>query len=842
MRCAVICCALTTGLLFAATQPQFADKTAELDFEPGGGAVCWVDLDNDGWVDLCCGGVAWRNQEGKAFTRITNGLGPVVAADIDNDGFDDLFSWSARRVYRNESGRAFKPMSMPELPASASCAACLGDFNGDGFVDVYVGGYENWGKGITYPDMLLINDKGRGFTHRWSDKRYRARGVTACDMDRDGDLDVYVSNYRLQPNVLWLNDGAGSLRDVAAAQRAVATSGHFGGGHSIGAAWGDFDNDGWIDLFAGNFAHRDGRGNQPQSRFLRNLRSEGKAAFEDLGICGVFYQESYACPAAGDYDNDGDLDLFFTTIYGVASFNRKNSAVLYCNEGGFAFKDATTAVGLAGIVKTYQAAWADYDNDGDLDLVAGGRLHENQGTRNHWLKVRLRGDGKRVNRSAVGAQVRLMLGEKALTRQVEAGTGQGNQNDICLHFGLGEHTEPVNLNILWPGGHTQAVESVKVDQCIDVMYEEAGRYALADLETKVLAAKPGRYYGRCAIQELPDGSWFLVYHESGHHWAYEPKRPKPVLGGVLHARFSRDGGATWSKEDHCLDGTPVAGFPAFPPGAEPDNNAFEPGEPWAYLAPNGDLVVHSLKDNFNTKRWDGTWQMRSSDGGKTWSALTKIDFDGIENDGDIWAIDDHFIVDGVIYMGAREIRNRLKEKRNLLVRSADNGHTWRFVSYVTDRMDTTTEQGIEYLGGKTILCVLNSVDKRHTYQTLSRDMGKTWEPLRDIAAQTGIWDRPRIFTAAHLRGEEDWWKDRVILGASDRRTTPGKSMPRQNCLWGSPDAGETWQMMPLDEETGDSGYGDMVYDKARDRYVAVLYHGTVDEAVLKQYSFRLEKE
>jgi len=370
------------------------------------------------------------------------------------------------------------------------------------------------------------------------------------------------------------------------------------------------------------------------------------------------------------------------------------------------------------------------------------------------------------------------------------------------------------------------------------------KYRLADLEVKTLAAAPGRYFGRCALERLPDGAWFLVYHESGHHYKYEPAKPKPLLSGVLHARFSTDGGRTWSKEDHCHDGTPIAGFPAHPPGAEPTSGRFEPGEPWTYLAPNGDLVVHSLKNNFNTRRWQGTWQMRSRDRGRTWSKFEKIDFEGIENDDFIWAIDDHFIHEGVIYMGAREVPppEFWKGMRNLLVRSADNGRTWQFVSFMAKEPGLTTEQGIEYLGNDTILCVLNSVDRRHTWQTCSRDLGQTWERLRNIAPQTKIWDRPRIYTAAHLRGEPNWWQDRLILGASDQRTRPGSSMPRRNCLWLSPDAGKNWQLFNLDDRTEDSGYGDMLYDPATRRYVAILYHGTVGEAALKQYSFRIVEQ
>src|SRR5262249_10562614 len=155
-----------------------------------------------------------------------------------------------------------------------SRGACWGDFNGDGFVDLYLGGFEDWEADITYPSMILLSHKGWSFHLAWTENRFRTRGVTACDFDEDGDLDVYASNYRLQPNQLWLNDGTGKFQDVAADYNAVATSPGFPGGHSIGATWGDFDNDGRFDLFAGNFAHQDGRGDQPKSRFLRNLGKE----------------------------------------------------------------------------------------------------------------------------------------------------------------------------------------------------------------------------------------------------------------------------------------------------------------------------------------------------------------------------------------------------------------------------------------------------------------------------------------------------------------------------------------------------------------------------------------
>lgn len=457
----------------AAPEPlpvRFENRTTALGLTLSTDAACWVDLNADGWPDLCASGAAWLNHGGTNFTRLAD-VGLVVAADFDNDGFPDLFSYSQMRLLRNDGGRGFTEVKLPELPATVSLGACWGDFDGDGFVDLYVGGYENWDKQTTYPSFLLLNQQGRGFRRAWSAAEHRTRGVTACDFDGDGKLEVYASNYRLQPNQLWRLTGEGRLRDLAPGSGALATSPGFAGGHSIGAAWGDFDNDGQFDLFAGNFAHVDSRGDQPKSRFLRNLGPAQDHRFEDRGPCGLAYQESYASPAAGDFDNDGRLDLFFTTVYAVASFNRPNHAVLLHNDGAFTFSDATAAAGLADLPPTYQAAWADFNHDGTLDLVTAGKLFVNPPRTGHWLAVRLRGDGQRVNRSALGAQVRVKVPAGTLTRQVEAGTGQGNQNDLTLHFGLGAHRAPVDVEITWPNRAVQVVKAVAPDQILPVTRE-----------------------------------------------------------------------------------------------------------------------------------------------------------------------------------------------------------------------------------------------------------------------------------------------------------------------------------------------------------------------------------
>lgn len=334
-----------------------------------------------------------------------------------------------------------------------------------------MGGYEDWDKDITYPDQIIMNRNGKSFVRTWSEVKYRARGVTACDFDRDGDMDVYVSDYRLQPNQLWVNNGKAVFDEQAAARDVVATSPGFDGGHSIGAAWGDFDNDGEFDLFAGNFAHRDDRGDQPKSRFLRNLGRAGGYKFQDMGPCALPYQESYASPAAGDYDNDGNLDLYFTTVYATASFGVKNYPVLFRNLSSFKFDVTTAAAGLGQLSATYEAAWADFDHDGDLDLATNGKLFVNQTAGQHWLEVCLTGDGHKVNRSAIGAQVRVHAGKRFWSRQVEAGTGEGNQNDLTLHFGLGALQSNVDLEITWPGGKTRWVRRVSLDRIVRIAYK-----------------------------------------------------------------------------------------------------------------------------------------------------------------------------------------------------------------------------------------------------------------------------------------------------------------------------------------------------------------------------------
>ncbi|MDP7740370.1 MAG: FG-GAP-like repeat-containing protein [Lentisphaeria bacterium] len=450
----------------------FEDKTKEFTGleNIGDNAASFGDFNDDGHVDLQTGGGGFENVDGKKYKKSGGGSGWLMWGDMNNDGHLDKVGASGRIDLGDGIG-GFKAGNGPPGPFGGECVAGgLGDINNDGLLDIYYGG------GSGAKDTLWRQDPDH--EKKWVQVAELggayARGVVVCDFDEDNDADFYVSNYWLAANYLWVSDGEGGSTNQA---------GHFGAtggnGHSIGACWGDVDNDGYFDIFAGNFAHP----GQPQSRFLHNLGPDQGYKFADKGQCGVGFQESYASPTLGDYDNDGDLDLFFTTVYG------HNAARLYRNNGDWTFTDVTGAEGIPRLGSTYQAAWGDVDSDGDLDLVTNGRLFMNKGNDNHWLKIRLEGNGMTVNRSAIGARVRIKLGDKTLSRQVEGGgVGQGNQNDPTLHFGLGTHGGKVEYEVVWTDGTRQVGES-EVDNMIRVSQSGDNGVVVANLRAKLDRAR-----------------------------------------------------------------------------------------------------------------------------------------------------------------------------------------------------------------------------------------------------------------------------------------------------------------------------------------------------------------
>jgi HEAT repeat protein len=448
--------------------------------------VAWGDYNNDGWVDIYSDSL-WRNNEG-TFSKVDGPFeGSGIWGDFDNDGDLDLYMYAEGTLARNDGDDKFIDVSgiLDERPIGICRGAAWGDFNGDGYLDLYITGYENWDTGGEWHDVIFRNNAGKSFTNIWQTPSIRrARGVTCADYDEDGDLDIYVSNYRLQPNWLFRNDGDFTFTDVAMDVSSVAGDGDQGAwGHTVGSAWCDFDNDGHIDLFVGNFSHPPAY--QDRCKFYRNVATVDGRNFQAHPGEILRWQESYGTPAFGDFDNNGFLDLYLTTLYGGdrSSLFQNTSAALNIHPGEdvvglpadtWAMADVTDATGTAHS-GSYQAAWADFDNDGDLDLATGGLIFRNrmnedtpEAERHHWIKVRLKGEG--INAYAIGAEVRIRPNHSRwiLTRQVEGGTGEGNQNDLTLHFGLRNHSAAVELQVIWPDG-TEQVQTSEVDRTVEIV-------------------------------------------------------------------------------------------------------------------------------------------------------------------------------------------------------------------------------------------------------------------------------------------------------------------------------------------------------------------------------------
>ena len=456
---------------------------ASLELTPTAG---WGDIDNDGFPELGDGFRLWKNHGGTNFTVLAD-LPAKIFADIDNDGDLDFYAYrnnspSLMGVYRNNGGTSFASVGFPKLTSrNDNRGTCWGDWDNDGDPDLYVAAFEfdlqNPPGPLDQPDSLVRNDNGTSFVVNWTEPGtpLRSRGVITCDFDQDQDLDIFVCHYRLQPNYLFVNNGSGFFSNQAPALGADGFQENHpvsAFAHTIGAAWGDFDNDGDFDLFVANFAHPAGwfgiPTNQPESQFLENLGVGGGYAFVDRASdVQLEYQESIGAPALADYDNDGDLDFWAGTAIESGSVGDE-SPVLCRNDGNWNFTDVTAEAGLSNLGIAYQSAWADFDDDGDLDLMTNYKLFVNKGNGNHWLKVKVDGINQaNVGRDAIGTQVKIDLGDGNIpVRQVESGTGEHCSNDLVLHFGLGGRVAPVDLEVTWLNGNTQTIQDVAVDQSV----------------------------------------------------------------------------------------------------------------------------------------------------------------------------------------------------------------------------------------------------------------------------------------------------------------------------------------------------------------------------------------
>jgi hypothetical protein len=492
--------------------------------ETMGSGVVILDYDNDGWPDLFFvnGGsftdprVAanarhrlYRNNRDGTFSDVsaTSGIGisgfgmGACSADYDNDGWPDLYitSFGGDRLYRNTGKGGFVDITehagVGSKLWSASCA--FADVDNDGYVDLFVTRYVDFAinnnkycrltediRGYCHPNVynglsnLLYHNNGDGtFTDVTRDagvyKIGNGLGVVFGDYDDDGWTDIYAANDST-PNFLFHNTGAGKFDEVGLwAGAAVSNDGKPLAG--MGVDMGDINGDGRLDLFVTNL---DGQTHSLYKNLGKGLFANatfesgiGEVTLPYVGFGTVFF----------DYDNDGDLDIAVANgdVLDNVSLLRDSSSyeqlnLLLQNDGNGKFKSVGPASGPGFAMRKASRGLAagDLNNDGHMDIVITNvgdapDLLQNHGSRANALVVRT--IGSKSNRDGIGARLKLSVGGKTLVRHVKAGSSYLSQSDVRIHFGLGPATAADRLEIRWPSGIVDVLENIQANQIITVL-------------------------------------------------------------------------------------------------------------------------------------------------------------------------------------------------------------------------------------------------------------------------------------------------------------------------------------------------------------------------------------
>jgi hypothetical protein len=481
----------------------------------------WGDYDNDGYEDLLMLGTYLFRNNGPPrwdFTNVTARAGIYNTTklwacwgDYDNDGWLDFFGGdindpSVDHLWHNNGDGTFTDVTEAAghvTDVYPSHAPSWGDYDLDGFLDLYIC---NWAtdQTIYYPDRMWHNNGDGTFTDATvasgADETANPAGnMGSCwgDYNNDGWPDLYVGCYFLRANYLYENQN-GHFTEVAASRgvegHATTRLGTEYYGHSPGGAFVDLDNDLNLDIYCSNNAHRDYyRANICDSSYF--FHNNGPAAgynFTDIFTsCGVPYyppggnEELYFGENFADWDNDGDQDMFLPLVHDDIDYAY---SYMMRNNGNNTFTDVSNETGLR-VWNTVASAFCDYDQDGDVDMIAEGkvpyqngtyahRLFRNQGNSNNWIGFKLR--GTRINDEAIGARVTITLSDGSRQmREVQSQSGTHSQgNSLVQHFGLGANNGKVDAVIRWSPWRTQTITGLEPNKVHHLT--EPGRSA--DLE------------------------------------------------------------------------------------------------------------------------------------------------------------------------------------------------------------------------------------------------------------------------------------------------------------------------------------------------------------------------
>jgi hypothetical protein len=515
-------------------RPSFTDVTAEagITFERSfgdhdlsnivegtGSGACVFDYNGDGRLDIYFPNGRWektvsdnrgrdligklrnalyRNEGGWSFTDVTEKAGVAgkgfgfgcSAADFDDDGDLDLYvlNYGPNELYRNEGDGTFTDVSEGSGLADPlwSLNAPWLDYDGDGDLDVFVSNYLEYDEGkfrsyyaaAGYPGPLSYNgvacalyrNNGDGtFTNVTEEAGVhnpggRAMSSTAADLNGDGLLDIYVANDSME-NYYYENRGDGTFEEKSLFL-GLALGQHGQGVSSMGPAVADLNADGELDILIpdmdyGSLLSKDG------DFYVDLIDRSGLAV-----ICGQYTGWG---AVLFDYDNDGHSDVFIAN--GNAHHEYVEDAVLARNDGTGVFVDVARGSGAYFDTKWVGrgATWADFDDDGNVDLVVldtSGPPHllrNEGGTGNHWLKVDARVPGG--HRTAIGARVTVVSGERRQFQDVVGVNGYLSQGDARAHFGLGPATKADLVGIRWPDRTTTELRDVPADQILKVVQE-----------------------------------------------------------------------------------------------------------------------------------------------------------------------------------------------------------------------------------------------------------------------------------------------------------------------------------------------------------------------------------